>query len=66
MIELKVTGMTCGHCENAVKKSLQSIAGVEVKVVDREQDRVAVAGDVDIEAVMAAIREEGYEVEVRS
>ena len=36
MITLKVTGMTCGHCEMAVKKALAAVPGVErVVSVDR-------------------------------
>ena len=28
-LQLKVTGMTCGGCENAVKRTLQKVDGVE-------------------------------------
>ena len=28
MIELKVEGMTCGHCEQAVRQALAAVPGV--------------------------------------
>jgi copper chaperone CopZ len=28
-LQLKVTGMTCGGCENAVRRALQQVDGVE-------------------------------------
>lgn len=65
MVELKVTGMTCGHCENAVNKALAALPGVsQVVKVSREEERVVVEGAADPEALIAAIEEEGYTAEV--
>lgn len=65
MIELKVTGMTCGHCEAAVTKALAAVPGVaQVVKVSRNEERVIVDGDADVGAVIAAIEEEGYSAEV--
>lgn len=64
MIELKVTGMTCGHCENAVNKALAAVPGVtRVVEVSREKSRVMVEGSADVQALIAAITEEGYSAE---
>lgn len=64
MIELKVTGMTCGHCEAAVHKALAGVPGVvRVVKVSRGEERVIVEGDADIGALIAAIEEEGYAAE---
>lgn len=61
MIELQVTGMTCGHCENAVNKALAALPGVtRVVKVSRDEERVVVEGDADVQALIAAIEEEGY------
>ena len=61
MIKLKVTGMTCGHCENAVRKALASVAGVtEVVTVDRTRELVEVEGAAEVAALVAAVVEEGY------
>ncbi len=64
MVELKVTGMTCGHCEKAVDKALAALPGVaRVVKVSRDEERVVVEGDADMGSVIAAIEEEGYTAE---
>ena len=64
MVELKVTGMTCGHCEAAVNKALSALPGVtRVVKVSRGEDRVVVEGDADVQALIGAIEEEGYAAE---
>lgn len=64
MIKLKVTGMTCGHCEMAVKKALGAVPGVEkVVTVDRNKQEAVVEGRPDPQALIAAIVEEGYQAE---
>ncbi len=62
MIELEVKGMTCGHCEMAVRKALARVPGVtEVLRVDRTASRAAVEGTPDAAALVAAVKAEGYE-----
>ena len=64
MIKLKVTGMTCGHCEMAVKKALSQVPGVEQVVsVDRGREEAVVEGSPELSALVAAIEEEGYQAE---
>ncbi len=65
MIKLKVTGMTCGHCEQAVNKALSAVPGVErVVEVDRAQELAVVEGQADTAALIAAIAAEGYQAQV--
>jgi copper chaperone len=65
MIKLKVTGMTCEHCEKAVHKALIAVPGVaDVVTVDRTTEEVIVDGHANVIDLVAAIREEGYEAEV--
>jgi len=65
MIRIMVSGMTCGHCEGAVRKALGDVEGVtEVIEVDREKSLAVVAGTPDAVALIEAIREEGFEAEV--
>lgn len=67
MIELKVTGMTCGHCENAVNKALAAVPGVtQVVEVSRDKEKVVVDGSADAQALIDAIKEEGYTAELAS
>ena len=64
MVELKVSGMTCGHCEKAVDKALTALPGVaRVVKVSRDEERVVVEGDADVRTLVAAIEEEGYTAE---
>ena len=56
-----VTGMTCGHCAQAVTSEVRTIAGVTEVQVDVESGRVTVEGsDFTDEQVAAAIDEAGY------
>ena len=65
MIKLKVSGMTCDHCVRAVTDALSGVAGVEKVVeVDRERNAAVVEGQPEAAALLAAIREEGYEAEI--
>ena len=65
MIELEVKGMTCGHCEMAVRKALGRVAGVTgVVAVDRTTNRAAVEGTPEAAALVAAVKAEGYEARV--
>lgn len=67
MTTLKVTGMTCDHCENAVRRALEGVAGVaRVIKVSREREQVVVEGSADPQDLIAAVQEEGYTAEVAS
>jgi copper chaperone len=57
-----VTGMTCGHCEMAVKRAVKQIDGnAEVKI-DRAHNLVEVDSTQPCETIVAAIKEAGYAV----
>lgn len=61
MIELKIEGMTCGHCEGAVKRALASVPGVEqVLEVNRQRGIARLEGTPDVQALIDAVEEEGY------
>lgn len=64
MPEIKVKGMSCGHCAAAVTKALSSLPGVSEVQVDLESGMVSYqgAGSVSGEEVAAAIKAAGYEV----
>ncbi|HRQ11652.1 MAG TPA: cation transporter [Trueperaceae bacterium] len=64
MTKLNVTGMTCGHCQNAVKNALEEVTGVETAQVDLENGTATVAGAADVSALLAAVQEAGYEATV--
>ena len=61
MIKLKVEGMSCGHCVQAVETALADIDGVEKVVeVSLERGEAVIQGTPDTAALVAAIEEEGY------
>ena len=60
--EYAVTGMSCGHCENAIRQEVEQVAGVTGIEVSSATGRLAVTSDgaVDDAAVIAAVDEAGY------
>lgn len=64
-VTLKITGMTCGHCVKAATKALQDVPGVDSAEVTLEPGSAVVHGNADISALIAAIKEEGYEAELQ-
>ena len=59
-----VTGMTCGHCVNAVTEEVTTVPGVTAVDVDLASGALTVTSEqpVDDDAVRAAVEEAGYEV----
>jgi len=57
--------MTCGHCVAAVTKALEGLPGVEKADVSLEKAQAIVSGDADTQAMVDAVKEEGYEAEVQ-
>ncbi len=60
----KVSGMTCGHCEQSVTTELTGLDGVTGVDVDLESGNVKVtsASPIDEAAVRAAVEEAGFEL----
>jgi len=60
--EYLVTGMSCAHCEAAIRAEVGALAGVTDVEVSAETGRLAIESDVplDDEAVLAAVDEAGY------
>lgn len=65
-VQLKVDGMSCGHCVNAVKQALESVEGVRSAQVDLASGsaQVEIAEAVAPQALVDAVVEEGYEARV--
>lgn len=57
-----VTGMTCGHCEGAVRSEVSRLSGVATVEVSSASGRLVVTADeqIDDAAVIAAVEEAGY------
>ena len=64
-ITLSVPDISCGHCKSSIEGALEPLEGVESAQVSIEGRNVAISYDdsaVDIDAFVAAIDEQGYEV----
>ncbi len=60
----KVEGMSCSHCENAVKNAVSGISGVNDVTVDLNTKIVTVIHDegLSVDTIKSEIEEQGYEV----
>lgn len=63
--EVKIKGMMCNGCTNAVNKKLSSLKDVESVEVQLETGTATLTsqGEIDHEQVVQAVKEAGYEVE---
>lgn len=60
---LKVSGMSCGHCVNAVQKAVEEVGGTGT--VDLASGQVTVSYDsakVSLDQIKSAIEEQGYDI----
>ena len=58
---IEVEGMMCVHCKAHVEKALLAVPGVETAEADLEKKCAAVTGSADRDALIAAVKEAGYE-----
>lgn len=62
-VHYRVAGMTCAHCEAAVRAEVAAVAGVSAVTVDRSNGSLTVSGSgISDLAVRAAVDEAGYEI----
>ena len=59
-IKLNVEGMTCEHCQKAVKEALEGVPGTESATVDLESGTAMVEGSPDVQLLIRMVEEEGY------
>jgi copper chaperone CopZ len=65
VVELTITGMTCNHCVARATKALEAVAGVESVEVSLEPGGAVVRGSADADALVAAVKEAGYEASLK-
>lgn len=56
-----VSGMQCGHCTAAVERALAALPGVTAVRVDLEAGEAAIDGAPELDQVLGAILEAGFE-----
>ena len=62
-LKLRVTGMTCGHCQAKVEQALRGMAGVFTAVVDLPDGEAEVDFDDDsttVDQLIHAVERAGY------
>jgi copper chaperone len=62
-VKLRITGMTCGHCQAKVEKALKSVSGVYSAIVDLPDGEAEVDFDDDAvttDTLMSAVSRAGY------
>ncbi len=64
MTTLSVPDISCGHCKSSIEGAVGALAGVATVEVSIDNKSVDVAFDspADLEAIIAAIEGQGYEV----
>ncbi|GAA1861950.1 heavy-metal-associated domain-containing protein [Microbacterium koreense] len=65
MTDYRVTGMTCAHCEAAIREEVSQVAGVDDVSVSAATGLLHITGtdDVDDAEILAAVDEAGYTAE---
>lgn len=60
-VTVKVTGMTCSHCEATVKRNLESLTGISTVVADNKSNTVKITGsDINLKLVKETVNGLGY------
>ena len=64
-VELRVSGMSCGHCEMRVANALKGVEGVRDATADHGKGSatVTVEGDVSMDALVTAVEQAGYQAQ---
>lgn len=60
--ELRVEGMSCGHCINAVTRAVQGVDAAARVDVDLEQQKVRIDSSASLDDIKSAVEEAGYPV----
>ena len=58
----QVQGMTCGHCEMAIKKAITRLDPAAKVSIDRPSEKVDVESDQPKDELIRVITDEGYAV----
>lgn len=60
MTRFTVENMSCGHCKTAVTRAIAGVDPAAQTTVDLKEKLVEVESSASDEALMAALRDEGY------
>lgn len=60
MMEFKINGMNCSHCQASATRTLKALPGVEEVNIDLASGKAEVTGDASQEAISKALEEIGF------
>lgn len=63
---ITVRGMSCEGCESAVENALSGVSGVNSVDADRGADAVTIEGTAELDELVTAIEDAGYEAAASS
>lgn len=63
-IQLSIQGMTCASCVGRVEKALKAVSGVKDANVNLATEQATITGSANVEALIAAIDQAGYDATV--
>ncbi|MEG0129909.1 MAG: heavy metal translocating P-type ATPase [Acinetobacter sp.] len=63
-IQLSIQGMTCASCVGRVEKALKVVSGVKDANVNLATEQATITGSANVEALIAAIDQAGYDATV--
>jgi copper chaperone len=64
-VKLSVPDISCGHCKSSIEGAvapMEGVASAEVTIEDRTVDVAFDETVVDLDAIVTAIEDQGYEV----
>ncbi|GGB92517.1 copper chaperone CopZ [Marinobacterium zhoushanense] len=59
--QLKVTGMSCGHCVSTIEKAVKGLDPQAEVSADLAKGEVTVSSNLEVASISDVIREAGYE-----
>ncbi|PJI41840.1 heavy-metal-associated domain-containing protein [Ferrovibrio sp.] len=62
MLKLHIPNMTCGGCENKVRKALMPLQGIDSLEIDRNTKLIQVNGSAPEAGIIKAIENVGFTV----
>jgi copper chaperone CopZ len=63
---LAITGMTCDHCAESIRRALLAGTGIETVDVDRKSGTATVSGEhFDVQKLLQAVEASGYKARVK-